>query len=308
MEFQTALTNVIITLLYILPGYISAKCRIVKPEHLSSMSSVLVYVCAPCMIVHAFLNTDFSGENIGNMGLFFVITFALQVLFMLVIYALFKKKYYDAKYRILTIASVMGNVGFFGLPIIRALMPDNPEVSCYSSVYIISMNILVFTVGVYCLTREKKYMSLRAAVLNPSVIALLVALPLHFFSVGQYVPDVLMNAVNLLSSMTTPLCMIILGVRLSTVRFLSLFSKPFVYIICLGKLVVFPLFCYLTVAFLPLPFSFKASVLILSAVPCASVILNMAEIHHAETELAANCVLISTLLCFITIPLLTLVL
>lgn len=173
MEFQTALTNVIITLLYILPGYISAKCRIVKPEHLSSMSSVLVYVCAPCMIVHAFLNTDFSGENIGNMGLFFVITFALQVLFMLVIYALFKKKYDDAKYRILTIASVMGNVGFFGLPIIRALMPDNPEVSCYSSVYIISMNILVFTVGVYCLTREKKYMSLRAAVLNPSVIALL---------------------------------------------------------------------------------------------------------------------------------------
>jgi len=117
-----------------------------------------------------------------------------------------------------------------------------------------------------------------------------------------------MNAVNLLSSMTTPLCMIILGVRLSTVRFMSLFSKPFVYIICLGKLVVFPLFCYLTVAFLPLPFSFKASVLILSAVPCASVILNMAEIHHAETELAANCVLISTLLCFITIPLLTLVL
>ena len=107
MEFQTALTNVIITLLYILPGYISAKCRIVKPEHLSSMSSVLVYVCAPCMIVHAFLNTDFSGENIGNMGLFFVITFALQVLFMLVIYALFKKKYDDAKYRILTIASVM---------------------------------------------------------------------------------------------------------------------------------------------------------------------------------------------------------
>ena len=308
MEFQTALTNVIITLLYILPGYISAKCRIVKPEHLSSMSSVLVYVCSPCMIVHAFLNTDFSGSNIKNMGLFFVITFALQVLFMLAIYALFKKKYDDAKYRILTIASVMGNVGFFGLPIIRALMPDNPEVSCYSSVYIISMNILVFTVGVYCLTREKKYMSFRAAVLNPSVISLLVALPLHFFSVGQYVPDVLMNAINLLSSMTTPLCMIILGVRLSTVKFTSLFSKPFVYIICLGKLVVFPLFCYLAVAFLPLPFSFKASVLILSAVPCASVILNMAEIHHAETELAANCVLISTLLCFITIPLMTLVL
>jgi predicted permease len=58
-----------------------------------------------------------------------------------------------------------------------------------------------------------------------------------------------------------------------------------------------------------LPFfdnTFKTSILILSAVPCASVILNLAEMHHAEEEIAANCVLVSTLLCFITIPLMTL--
>ena len=53
---------------------------------------------------------------------------------------------------------------------------------------------------------------------------------------------------------------------------------------------------------------FKKAILILSAVPCASVLLNMAEIHHQEEELAANCVLVSTLLCFITIPVVTLLL
>ncbi len=307
MEFGTAFSNVMITLLYIIPGYIAAKGKIVKAEHLSSMSSVLVYICAPCMIVHSFLTTDFSGEGLGKMALFFGVTFVLQCAFMLVIYALFKRKYDDARYRILTIATVMGNVGFFGLPIIKSLMPDNPEVACYSSVYIISMNILVFTVGVYCLTQNKKYMSLRAALVNPSVIALVVALPLYFFGVGKYIPATLLNGINVLSNMTTPLCMIILGIRLSTVKLKALFSRPFVYIICFGKLIVFPLFCYLAVAFLPLDYSFKASILILSSVPCASVILNMAEIHHAETELSANCVLISTMICFLTIPFMTLI-
>ena len=52
--------------------------------------------------------------------------------------------------------------------------------------------------------------------------------------------------------------------------------------------------------------TFKMSILIFSSVSCASVILNLAEMHHAEEEIAANCVLVSTLLCFITIPVVTL--
>ena len=74
-------------------------------------------------------------------------------------------------------------------------------------------------------------------------------------------------------------------------------------------MVVFPIMCFFAVYFLPfLNPDFKKAILILSAVPCASVLLNMAEIHHQEEELAANCVLVSTLLCFITIPIVTLLL
>jgi predicted permease len=74
----------------------------------------------------------------------------------------------------------------------------------------------------------------------------------------------------------------------------------------LFKLLVFPLFCYGAIYFLPLPMPFKASILILAGTPCASIILNLAEIHHSETEISANCVLVSTLLCIVTIPFLTL--
>lgn len=308
MSFQIALTNVLITLLYALPGFLLCKCKKAVAEHLSTLSAVLIYVCSPCMVINAFLDMDFSWEGFGKMALFFGVTLLLQIAFMLFLFLLLRKRYADSKFRILTIGSVLGNVGFFGLPIVKAILPDFPEVACYSSVYVVSMNMLVFTVGVFCLTNEKKFINVKAALLNPATLSLVVALPLYFFGVGKYLPAALSHAVALVGDMTTPLCMVILGIRLATVPFKNLFTRPMIYLTCACKLLVFPLFCYLCVYFLPLDFAFKASILVLSSVPCASVILNMAEIHRAETELAANCVLLSTLVCFLTIPLLVLLL
>ena len=306
MGFSVALSNVILTLIYIIPGYLLCKAKKASAKHLSTMSAVLIYIGSPCIITSSFLNLDFNLDRLFFMGLFFVITLILQAAFILILYLLFKKKYEEAKYRIFTIASVMGNVGFFGLPIIKILLPNNPEVMSYSSIYVISMNIIVFTVGVFCLTQKRQFISLKSAIINPAVLSLPVALPLWILGANQFLPEMVIDSVNLISKMTAPLCMVILGIRLATVSFKKLFSRPIIYLICLAKLIIFPLFCYLAVFFLPLPYSFKASILILSGVPCASIVFNLAEMHKSETELSANCVLLSTMLCFITIPILTL--
>lgn len=306
MDFTTTLFNVLICLVYIIPGFLLCKFKKVSADHLSTMSTILVYVCGPCMIISSFVAVDYSLSGFANMGLFALITLVLQIFFMVVVFLILRKRYNDAKYRIFTIGAVLGNVGFFGLPVVKALLPNSPEAMCYSSVYVLTMNILVFTFGVYCLTRDKKYMSIKAAILNPTTISLFVAIPLYLTGAKNYIPLMVINCVDLLGKMTTPLCMLILGIRLGVVDLKKLFVRPIIYLLCFTKMVIFPLFCYLCVRFLPLDYSFKASILILSSVPCASVILNLAEIHHAEEELAANCVLISTLLCFITIPLVSL--
>lgn len=306
MSFQIAFSNVLLTLLYIVPGFIICKLKKATAEHLSTMSAVLIYICSPCMIVNSFLQLEFSWVGFGKMALFFAVTLVLQTAFMMIIYVAFHKKYTDCKYRILTIGSVLGNVGFFGLPVIKAILPDFPEVACYSSVYVLSMNMLVFTMGIFCLTNDKKYVSVKSAILNPATFSVLVALPLYFLGAKQFLPQLLTDSIALLGNMTTPLCMIILGVRLATVELKKLFTRPMIYLVCACKLIIFPLFCYLAVYFMPLDFAFKASILVLSATPCASVIFNLAEMHRAQTELAANCVLLSTIICFTTIPLLVL--
>ncbi len=306
MSFSVTFTNVLMTLLYILPGFILCKARKASAQHLPTLSAILVYICSPCLVISNFMRLEYSPRQSVNMVLFFFITLVLQAIFMMTLYFLLRKKYDDSSYRIVTIGSVLGNVGFFGLPLMKALLPGNPEVLCYSSIYVISMNILVFTMGVYCLTRDTRYLSLRAALITPSMAGMCIGLPLYLLGLGKFVPQPLVNGLELLGTMTTPLCMVILGVRLATVSLKKLFSRPFVYLACLGKLVVFPLFCYALVRLLPVDETIQTSVFILSATPCASIILNMAELHRSETELSANCVLLSTLLCIVTIPLLML--
>lgn len=307
MGFGIAFGNVLLTLLYILPGFLACKSKIAKADHLPTLSAILMYVCSPCMIVSSFMETEHTIANLKQVLLFFLVSLVIQVLITLLLYALFHKKYDDVKYRMLTISFGLGNAGFFGIPIIKAILPNHPEVACFACVYIVGMNMITFTVGAYCLTGDRKRMALKRAFLNPSFISFIVALILFAVNFQGFVPEKLLDAISLLGKMTTPLCMIILGIRLASVSFKKLFMRAYVYIICACKLLLFPLFSLIIVYFLPLSDLFKAAMFILCGTPCASVMLNIAEMYHGETELAANCVLLSTLLCVFTIPILAFV-
>lgn len=92
MGFEVTFSNVLLTLLYIIPGYIVAKMGKAFADHLSTVSVILVYICSPCMIMSSFLSLEYSAERLIDMGLFFVLTFILQCAFMLILYCIFRKK------------------------------------------------------------------------------------------------------------------------------------------------------------------------------------------------------------------------
>ena len=299
---QVAFSNVLVTLLYILPGFLCCKAKIAKPEHLSTLSAILVYVCSPCMVVMSFMQIERSTAMFGRIMLFFLLSFAIQTVLTFILYGIFRKKFENVKYRMLTVSFGLGNAGFFGIPIIKALLPGHPEVACFACVYIVGMNMLTFTVGAYCLTGDKKRMTFKKAFVNPPFISLVTAILLYAVNFAGVMPELLGNSLDLLNRTTTPLCMIILGIRLASVSFKKLFTRAYVYIICACKLLVFPFVCLAVIYFLPLDPIFKAAMFILGGTPCAAIMLNIAEMYDGETELAANCVLLSTLLCVFTIP------
>ena len=299
-------SNVLLMLLYLVPGYLMCKCKKIKPDHLSTVSVILLYICGFFLYVNALYSLEPSPELFRKMGLFLLFSLGGEFALMFLILLLTGKRKKEFALRMMSIACVMGNVGFFGMPVVRALFPSAPEAAVYSSVFNASLNILAWTVGVFTLTGDKKHISFRAAFLNPSILAVIAGIILCLLRAKDWFPDILRTVTGTLASMSTPLCMIILGARLATMNFRSLFTTPLVWFISAGKLLVFPLFCWAVTLPFDLDPVFRGSILILAAAPCASILLNLAEIHHNGQELAANCAFLSTLLSILTIPLLSL--
>ena len=302
MEFFIVLKTVAVMMAYLFVGFGAVKAKVAETGHARSISGILIYVCGPCMVINSFLNMTCTKANNISLLQFFFVTLLLQFIFLCIVWLIVKKKMENAQYRILTIGAVLGNVGFFGIPICNALFPTEPIAATYCSVYVMSMNIIVFTVGVFMLTKNSKYMSIKSALVNPTTFGILIALPLYIFSIN--LPEELTGGIALMGKMTTPMCMFVLGMRLASVDIKALFMRPFAYITSALKLLVFPVFAYTAVRFLPcFDNTFKVCILVLSAAPTAAIVLSMAELHKCQQELSANVVLLSTLLSIITMPL-----
>lgn len=305
--FTLIFANVATLLAHMLLGFILCRVKKVDIAHAKSLSSIMLFVMSPCMIINSFLKQEFSKESFGKLLTYFCVTLILQLLFMGILYLILSRKYDDARYRILSAGGVLGNVGFFGMPLIASIFPDEPIVLCYSSMNILSMNLIVFTIGVFLITNDKKFISLKSAILNPTSLAIFFSLPLYIF--GIKFPNAVNNSIEILAKAVTPTCMIILGMRLSVVDLKRIFTRAFVYVTCLMKLVLFPLFAYLCIKWLPFfDDVFKTTVIVLACAPAGAIIESLAELHDKEQEFAANVVLLTTILSLVTIPLVTSVL
>lgn len=307
MEFGSVALNVAVLLVYAIPGYLFIKLKVVKSDTIPAFAKLLLFVCQPCLSIYTFQKVTYSLELFKKMAIFFALSIALQIFMLLLLRLIFIKKYDDVKYKIANVASVLGNCGFFGVPLLESLLPDYPEAMAYAAVFIIAFNIIAWTLGAYLLTGDKRFIASKKAFLNPPVLTLFISLPLFFTQTT--LPGVISNAVTILAKFTTPLCMFILGMRFATANVKELFTTPTVYISSIAKLIVFPLLAFLVTHWLPIDYAMKATIYILCCCPSASVILGLSEItDNGGQKYAAYSLLASTIFCMITIPVLLLIL
>jgi len=286
---------------YAIPGYIFIKVKAFGQESISAFAKLLLYVCQPCLSLYSFNKANYTPELGKSMLVFFVLGIALQSVMLGVTNFVFKKKYKtDESYRVCSVASTLGNVGFIGVPLLEALLPEYPNAIAFSAVFIIGMNIISWTVGSSILTGDKKYISIKKLLLNPVVIIMFLSVPLFVLRIK--LPPLLDNSVSLLGLMTTPLSMLILGMRLAYADIKEMLTDFKVYLTAFLKLIAFPLMGMAAVYFLPVEQYIKATMVILCCTPTASAVLSFAEIYKKGQKTAANLVLTSNMFCIVTIP------
>lgn len=301
MEFIITITTVGVMLMYSAPGYALVKCQKIRPDSISAFAAVLMYVCQSCLVVYSFQKVTYTPERFRNMIIFFSLAVCIQLLLLGTYYLAFRKKYKDVRWRIATIASTFGNCAFMGVPILEHLLPEYPDAVLFSAVYSISMNLLGWTIASAVIANDRKYVRVRNFLLNPSMIALYIALPMFFAHVGIG-GNVFGDAVFLLARMTTPLCMLIMGMRLAGVPLKTVVSSKLNYFVLFLKQFVMPILGFVIVYFLPIDTNMKLTFYIICCCPIASVVLNYSELIGQGQNTAANLVLFGTFSSIVTIP------
>lgn len=306
MDVLFVLRKVLLFVAMCVPSFILQKRNMLPDKSEKGFSAVLLYVGQPLMVLASFQDTLYRSGMIKNMLLALLFSVVGQIILYFLSLLLFIKKPDCDKTRVLKYATTFSNCGFLGLPLLYAIYGNGAsEMIIYLSIYVAVFNLLSWTLGSYILTKEKKYIKWKNAIFNPPTIALAVALPLFFcgISIGKYSPEC-MRFIEYFDEMVAPLAMIVLGIRLAKADLKKVFTDLDAYIVSAYKLILAPILMLLIM----LPFGAEKVVTIpiffAMAMPCASSSIVFAEKHDVSPETAATCVMVSTILCVATLPIL----
>jgi predicted permease len=103
-------------------------------------------------------------------------------------------------------SAIFANNGFLGLPLAIAVFGRDSRVFTVLIVLNIINNLLMYTLGAYLISGEKKSISLKKGLLNPVLIAFVVGIALNLLNVKSLIPEVVTYSDHF-SSIVTPLSM-----------------------------------------------------------------------------------------------------
>lgn len=296
--FLSVILEVAVILILIVIGYFTVKKGMFTKESLGSITSFLLYIITPCLIVSSFLSAE-SGKLDGWTLLLAAVLPALSIVISIALSYLFFRKEPSGRRRVLRFSTVFCNVGFMGIPLVEGIVGS--EGVLYGSFFIAVFNIFCWTYGYVMMGGGK--VRLKALLLNPGVIGIVIGLPLYLLDVP--VPALIERPIELISALNTPLAMIVVGGYIAQVKLRAFVSDLAVYKMAVLRLVVAPLL-YLALVWLLRPDeTLLMSTVIQAATPVAANCVLFAVQYDSDAELASKSVAVSTALSVVTIPLLT---
>lgn len=314
-NFLITFTAVAKMLAFAAPAFLLMKFKKFNENSIQALVTMLLYIGQPCLTVYSFQEATVMVQN-GTVakdvmlmrGLWaFLLSFVLQAVMMAISYLALRKKQEEARYRIFVIAATFSNSGFFGVPILKAVLGEaHPEVVMVSALFSLVMNMMCWTVVSTVITRDPKYISLKKIFINPNTIAGIIAITL--MCLDFVFPTQVEEMITLLGNFSTPLCMFILGMRLALVKPRELFCDWRQYIVVLCKNVACPALALVALLFAPIDGYIKQALFIIVCCPAANMVLSFAEMLGKGQKTAANLLLLSTIASLVTLPLMCMLL
>lgn len=294
MEISGVVFNTLIEMfIVVIFGYIVVRTGIINMDASERIADMLVKFIVPLTIILSF-QQPFDSEQLAGIGAAF-----LGAVIIFIIRISFAHLAFRNSDKIVRYTMIFSNSVFVGIPVVFPIL--GYEGVLYLSMYIILSETLQFTYGIWTLTEDSSRMSLKNIMVNPGVIATVIGLLLYLLRI-QF-PTVIFNGLDRIASLSAPLGMMLLGSYLARSELVQIFNSWKNYFYMFVRLIILPLLCILGLWLLPInnP-TILLTLVIVSTAPIAVNTAVFSQIYGGDYKYAARLVVLSSILCIITMP------
>ena len=199
----------VITILVSIGIYLYKKGVIDDPSS-QKVSTIVMDICNPALILASILSGNITATHSDLItGMILGTIFYAGLVVLGFVFPIIVKAPKEEK-RFFNLMTVYTNVGFIGIPVARAILPENAIL--YVIVCNVMYSLLFYTHGIIILSNGKEKLNLKK-VFSPGTIMALLSLVVFWFDYKP--PLIISNSISFIGNATVFLSMTMLGVGIA---------------------------------------------------------------------------------------------
>ena len=279
----------VITILVTIGVYLYKK-KVVDNNVSQKLSVIVMDICNPALIMASILTGNITATHedlLTGLILGFVLYLFLSLFGF--VFPLLIKAEKDSR-RFYNLMTVYTNIGFIGIPVARAILPDN------AILYVIICNVmyclLFYTHGIIVLSNGKEKMNLKK-VLSPGTIMAVLSLVIFWFRLTP--PPIISNSISFIGNATVFLSMTLLGVSIARSQIKEGLKNIRIWIYIIVRMILMPVALFFILRALHFDSSAILGLCLMACMPVGNLPLIQAEKTGEDTSLLSSAITISTL-------------
>lgn len=303
MGFERVISLQGMLFLLIVIGVFSKRKNILPKEANTVLTDFLINIILPCNIINSF-RAELKIEVLINFVRIFLLAFGIQI-FAIIINNFLYRNQSEERQKVLKYATVISNAGFMGMAVVEGVF--GMAGAMYASISLISQRALLWSAGLAYFTKANSKKELFKKILtHPCLVSVYIGLILMIFQIP--LPDFLGRTIKSVGNTTTPVSMILIGLILGEIKDLQKFITKTVMFYTTIRLVILPLIVFLVGKFFGFDNILIGVQVLITGMPAASTTAILAGKYNGDVEFATKCILVSSALSMITIPIWCLIL
>lgn len=297
--FQNMVNAQLILLIYLGVGMYCRKKGMIDDRTKKKLIDLILKITLPCMIFNSF-NKPLTPDILKKTALAFIVAFCIAVLSWLLGKILYRR-YPQERKSILQYCTLVNNSGFLGMPMVSAVY--GADGLLYASIFIIPNRIMMWTAGLSLFTVSDFKSKCKNILLNPCIITVFLGIARRMLNIP--VPEFIDKSAANIGAITSPLSMMIIGTMLVGISWKALF-EPSIFYLTFIRLIFLPLIALVLMRIMRFDPLLTGVSLILTGMPAGSTSALLAAKYGADEDYASRCIITTTIISLITIPLLML--